>query len=348
MGSRKRMKKVLFIKYRAMGDSIIGLGAISYFKELYPNTKVHYGIPSWIAPLYQELKSPSDLVCPLDLRSLKGRWNFIKLLLKNRYDLIYEFHQTSSNKILIGFITKLFGIKYFYHNHNIKKQNTGVVNQGVRSPSIQRDLDGLWTALKKIEKKEISYPSYLSYPPKLVFLKESVVRKKNKIILGIVSNRESKVWPIEYFSKLVEMITLTNPDLSFVIPVSKNYLDQKLKAELLDFCSVMGIAAKIEFLETSLDKLPSYIFGARLYIGNDTGLKHLCVALSVNTVTLFGPEEPLEWHPYDQKKHRYLFLENMPCRTKTSHFCGIDYCDNHLCLNQILPQDVMAVCRDLL
>ncbi|MBV9256563.1 MAG: hypothetical protein JO215_00945, partial [Ktedonobacteraceae bacterium] len=36
----------------------------------------------------------------------------------------------------------------------------------------------------------------------------------------------------------------------------------------------------------------------RGYIGNDSGITHLAALLAIPTVVLFGPSDPVIWHPY--------------------------------------------------
>lgn len=46
-----------------------------------------------------------------------------------------------------------------------------------------------------------------------------------------------------------------------------------------------------------LGKLAHWLSGARLYIGNDSGITHLAAALGIPTLALFGPTEPARWAP---------------------------------------------------
>jgi heptosyltransferase III len=48
---------------------------------------------------------------------------------------------------------------------------------------------------------------------------------------------------------------------------------------------------------TSLAELGSWIRGARLYIGNDSGITHLAAAVGVPTLALFGSSSPRNWGP---------------------------------------------------
>jgi heptosyltransferase III len=48
---------------------------------------------------------------------------------------------------------------------------------------------------------------------------------------------------------------------------------------------------------TNLGDLAAWLAGARLYIGNDSGITHLAAAVGVPTLALFGPSEPHTWAP---------------------------------------------------
>ena len=47
----------------------------------------------------------------------------------------------------------------------------------------------------------------------------------------------------------------------------------------------------------NLADLAMWLRGARLYIGNDSGITHLAAALGVRTLALFGPSSPETWAP---------------------------------------------------
>jgi heptosyltransferase-3 len=47
----------------------------------------------------------------------------------------------------------------------------------------------------------------------------------------------------------------------------------------------------------SLMDLAYWIKGARLYIGNDSGITHLAAAIGVPALALFGPGSPANWAP---------------------------------------------------
>jgi heptosyltransferase III len=50
-----------------------------------------------------------------------------------------------------------------------------------------------------------------------------------------------------------------------------------------------------------LGELANWIAGARLYIGNDSGITHLAAAAGVPTVVVFGPTDPELWRPRGER-----------------------------------------------
>ena len=100
------------------------------------------------------------------------------------------------------------------------------------------------------------------------------------------------------------------------------------------------VPANTLFIKEPLAQLPLSLHGCERYIGNDTGIKHLCVALGIPTYTLFGPEPPTEWHPYDSEKHPYYYLSPLECRTKYAHYCDLRNCQSMICLNTLTVESL--------
>ncbi len=63
-----------------------------------------------------------------------------------------------------------------------------------------------------------------------------------------------------------------------------------------------------------LGELASWLSGARLYIGNDSGITHLAAAVGIPTLALFGPTDPAKWAPRGQNVTvlRSDPIENLP------------------------------------
>lgn len=333
-----RKNPVFFlVKNRALGDSVMGLSSVQYLRALYPDSIIIYAVPDWVAPLYKNVKTDADIIYPLKLKSLWDVVEFYTDLINLKVDAIHEMHQSGTGKKVFSLFSFIKNIPYTFHNHHLKN-GTKVVDQGVIKELIQRDLDGIYSYYAKNKNNK---PHFIEFAPKL-FPVDNLEKypKPLTVIMGVVATRATKMWPLSSYVELARLILKKNPNYSIVIPLSKSAADQKIKETIL----AMGLPSNLSIVHWDLSYLPIAFSQASFYIGNDTGLKHLAVAVGIKAFTFFGPEPAREWHPYDCAKHPYFYLEGLACRTRTHHYCGLSVCDlkieNMQCLNFFKAEDI--------
>lgn len=93
---------------------------------------------------------------------------------------------------------------------------------------------------------------------------------------------------------------------------------------------------------TSLGELVALTARAALVLSNDTGPRHMAVALGRPVVTLMGPTDP-EHTNYQLERQRVL-REDVDCAPCHKKDCPID----HRCMTRLDPQRVVAAGRELL
>lgn len=337
----KKDLTIFVAKNRALGDSLLGLSTIAYFRSLYPKSTIIYAIPQWTTHLYSKVKTEADIIYPLKLNSTNDVLDLYTDLINMKVDVIHEMHQSGRGKKVFTLFSLLKNIPYTFHNHHLNS-GTKVIDQGVKKELIQRDLDGVYSYFGKSK----SYPSYLDFEPCLKF-----DRKRNpleRIILGVVATRNTKKWPLDNYISLAEKLIEIRPDVEFVIPLSKSKDDLEIKSHLEKLIKT----SKIKIIQEPLDQLPELFYDSKMYVGNDTGLKHLAVSVGIPTITLFGPEPIREWHPYSIKKHVAFYIEDLKCRTREHHYCGLMNCDleegqNMQCMKLITVDNILKTTIDL-
>lgn len=304
------MKRILVVKKRALGDSIMGLSALQYLKELYPDALISYAIPKWMIGLYDNVETAADEIIPIE-----SNLSFYSKLLELRPDMIHELHQSGSSAKVLSLYSFFKNIPYTFHNHHSTKESP-IKDQGKPKAAIQRDLDGVAAFYPSNR-----YPNFLAYPPKM---KVEAVQKQKRIILGVVATRQTKMWPLGFYKDLCRM--LEQKGFEVIIPLGPG--DQNIQKNLVGFPT----------MQIPLKQLAKVFSESALYVGNDTGIKHLAVAVGTPSLTFFGPENPSEWHPYDSSLHPYFFKEGLECRTLKAHYCALSTCDSMICLNQFTPE----------
>jgi heptosyltransferase-3 len=109
------------------------------------------------------------------------------------------------------------------------------------------------------------------------------------------SGGAQKCWPTAYFAQLIEALWQRNiPVLLLAGPADVD--------RLADLLSQLPAPSSVSLLSTLVDA-PLRIVAQQLehcrgYIGNDSGITHLAALLAIPTLALFGPSDPVIWHPY--------------------------------------------------
>ena len=309
-------------------------------KKHLPNAHLAYALPGWISRLYQNVEIDADEVISMELATISGQFSFLNTIRKGKYDAIIELHESSRTHRIVKAARFLFGTPYFSHNHHLSRFHlSGNHDQGIRKAISQRDLDGAFSFLRFFEIVS-SPPEYLDNLPKI---KVKSVDNSDTIILGIVATREEKKWPLEHYAKLINLLASQHNNLKFCVPVSPSKEDQLAVTSLQSLCK-----ENIEVLCVPLESLAIKLSSAMLYIGNDTGLKHICAALGVRTLTVFGPEEPLEWHPYDKSRHPYFWIYGNDVRTKMVDVCLLKQFDRSKNISEISPEEVFVTASSMI
>lgn len=323
--------------HRALGDSVFGLAALRYLRTVFPNAKVTYALPRWITPLYLELDYDADRVLPMELGSISGVWDFFCQMKREKFDLVFELQQSGRTRKILKMASIALNFRYIFHNHHLK-HGQFIFEQGIRKPITQRHLDTIYSYVRELNPKAV-YPHYLDFTPQLKTKNHLV--KNNQIVLGLVASKDEKKWPVESFALLAKELLASHSDISFLIPISSSQEDRTLAEKfLLSFND-----PRVEVVQLSLNDLALRISQASFYLGNDTGLKHIAAAFGLKTVTFFGPEEPLEWHPYDLCRHLFFWAHGFDARLEMSLPCLLKQFDNSRKLADISVQEVSAVLK---
>lgn len=84
-----------------------------------------------------------------------------------------------------------------------------------------------------------------------------------------------------------------------------------------------------------------------VWVGNDSGPKHLAVALGVPTVTVFGPTHPTTWHP-PEGPHVLVEADGLECLHCNANTCPLPG-DRHMrCMRDVGVERVVHAARHIM
>jgi ADP-heptose:LPS heptosyltransferase len=102
---------------------------------------------------------------------------------------------------------------------------------------------------------------------------------------------ERKRWPVEHFAAVVRELHSRSPAAFALIGSREDMPLGNAIADRLDFeiDNLMGL--------TTLGSVAHILSSSQLLVANDNGIMHLGGLLSTPTLGLFGPSDPMTWHP---------------------------------------------------
>lgn len=142
----------------------------------------------------------------------------------------------------------------------------------------------------------------------------------------------SKCWPAERFAKTADTL-IKKFNATVVVSVAPNEAEIKIAR---DICRLTkNDLISLENISLTLGELKALIARSSLVITNDTGPRHIAVALGKNLVTMFGPNNP------DWTQTGYANETQIIGRAKCVP-CDKPVCkqDEHLCMESITVDEV--------
>jgi heptosyltransferase-2 len=150
----------------------------------------------------------------------------------------------------------------------------------------------------------------------------------------------SKCWPSERFAQTADWLS-ANYDATVVVSVAPDPVERQIAAQICDATKqkVVNLAKR----GISLGELKVLLSKADLVISNDTGPRHIAIALQRKIITLFGPNNPV-WTDTGYE-NEITIVGNAPCVPCDKPVCKKP---EHMCMQAITVETVCRVAEKLL
>ena len=303
-------KKFLIVILRFHGDVLLTKPMIDNIKLNVPDSEIDLLVYKGTGSILEHERNVSETI-EIDAASkknifkrIKKEINLWKKLYSKNYD--YAFFLTTQWRVVpmswaLGKAMKAaVDDKKRRKNLWIKSFST-IFPEALDKHIVQRNLVALESLGLKIFTENLTLdPSYLDLEYKTLketylFLKE----EKSYCVIHPTSRREKKLWDKEKFGQLinfllekgVSVVVTSGPDSHEI-----DYVDEILKKAGIVDKKVLNLAGK-----TSLLGLAALIKGSQFFIGLDSVASHIAASVDKESITLFGPSNPVNWKPWSDK-----------------------------------------------
>ncbi|GIX07522.1 MAG: ADP-heptose--LPS heptosyltransferase [Candidatus Poribacteria bacterium] len=279
----KRPKRILVLSFTHVGDATLSTAVIPPLRATFPEARLVFLVGERAAPLLAG-DPRIDRVIPLEQkrsRGFRGRWQLIRQLRRERFDLIVDLRDAAYSRLLGG---RRIGLRDYGRRHAVDRYLDALRRAGIPTEGATPRLE--------LRPEEIAAADS--------WLRERGLLEREGPLIGVHpgGNWSYKLWPPERFGAVVQALVRR---LRAVVLVFAGPGEETLQERLI--AQADGQAIPVPVLPLRL--LAALIARCRLYLGNDTGPMHIAAAVGVPVVALFEPTDDQRSGPYGPN-HRVL------------------------------------------
>lgn len=311
------MTKILIVKTSSMGDIIHTLPALSDAAKHITNVSFNWviepsfsEIPVWHPNVSRVIPVPLRKFRKEPMRLLKNGevQSFFNALREERYDYVID----AQGLIKSAILTRLAkGLRCGLDRHSVWESLACLAYK--KKVSVQPTLHAI-TRMRQLFSKILDYSLEEGSLPDygLQLPKESTFTGKPYLVFIHGTTWVTKEWPESYWSQLAKIAVSNGFDV--LLPWG-NAVEQERAVRIKADISEVTVLPKTTL--TDMAKMLGSAVGA---VSVDTGLGHLAAALSVPTVSIYGPTDPKEVGT--QGKHQQHVVVDFKCSPCWNQKCG--------------------------
>jgi len=340
-------KKILVMRYRFIGDTVLTVPFLRNLREAYPAAQIDLMLEPFSGQVIEGCPYV-DRVIPFEFKTihtysaaakrgkLAGYLHYWKLIRNEGYDAAFVLKRSLSSALLvrlagvprrIGFATEGRGIlltdRVAYRQDQHEVLNFLDCLRVLEVPVTNTALE-LWPTPEN-EKKVAAIIAQAGW-------KDDDL----KVIIHAAASLPAKQWPLDRFASVMTVLR-DRHHARFVYTGSAGDAELYRAIEKLgpfnglDLCGVTTVRENLSVYKR-----------ADLFFGVDSGPMHMAAAMGVPVVALFGPTDERKWGPWGEG--HTVVTRRLPC-----HPCKPHKCSDNLCMKQISVEDALeAVEKNLL
>jgi ADP-heptose:LPS heptosyltransferase len=345
-----RIASALVIRHRAGGDLLLTTPALRALRAGLPRARIDVVASRGLAPLLAG-NPDVDRILELDRHSLWAQAKLYGTLARGGYDLVLDLVSNPRT----AFMTRLTRapIRVGYDIAGRRGAYT------LRVPREQLGPDGR-PILRYAPEAALDQVRALGIAPRGLGLRFEVGRDARVRIgawmagvggdaAGAAGGRlvaclptgswPAKTWAPERFAEAMDRLAESGATIVWLWGPGER-VSVEASRSLMRRPSLLAPATDWQELGALLER-------CALFVGNDSGPKHVAAALGVPTVTIYGPTHPATWHP-PEGPHVALADDGLDCL-----FCNANRCplpgDRHMrCMIDVTVERVVAASLSLL
>jgi ADP-heptose:LPS heptosyltransferase/GT2 family glycosyltransferase len=355
------IRRILVVKVDHIGDFVTAFPAFRKIKQRFPSASLHVlAAPS--AKHLIALEPSIDEMIPFEFFHAKSSLGRNELgveqlealrqqLLGYQFDVAIDLRKHTDTRKLLRYAGAKHTAGFDYQNQfpwlDIAMQWEGDPTFVAKRQHISDDLINLVDAVIAAGEHDHGVVKRADdwlrqQVPLIARLNAEGIYSRPVICVHPAAGNEFKQWPPAHFAALINsLIEIEDVNVAVIGGSDEAELAEQVIALTRRRERVVSFAGKLK-----LDELPYFLESCALFVGNDSGPKHMAAALGVPTLGVHsGVIDAKEWGPVGEIA---LAIKSdvtcSPCYLAKREDCHRDVA----CLQGLAPADVLAACRRLL
>lgn len=338
----QNVRKVLVVRLRSIGDTILSTPSLIALRRFLPDTQIDILLEDWVAPVLEDFDAVDNVLSVS--KDFKERFKLAGKIRRTKYDVAFNLHGGTT----AGFFVRASGAKYrvgykdyqYSFLYNRKLSSASDFWQQKQAHSAEQQLALLGFVGVPVEDKPktrltVSEKALNSIEQKI---KSKIKNQKSKIaLLHPVAAFDTKQWATEKFARVAEF--LSEKGFETVAVATKK------EREVLENLKNLSKAPVLTFDDLTLPEITALASRAKIFVGNDSGIAHIAAAVNTPSVVIFGSSNRNHWRPWTDAPHEIVF-EEFACQPCAGRFCK--EFDQPKCILSVKTENVIEAIERIL
>jgi lipopolysaccharide heptosyltransferase II len=333
------IKKILVIRFAAMGDTVLMVPAIRSLREKYPETQIDMlasSINSAVVEYCPYINNKFRFEFSKKISKLKESLRLFRELRSNKYDIIIDFEPYVRATAILSFLLRgrfIIGFKtkkqYKHLAYDISAERTNKQHEVDNLLS----LPSLLGCSASDRKLELWLPGDTEAYVNSLFEKSQIGTGKIVVIHPATGDiNHPRQWPQEYYKRLISFL-LDSYEIKIILIGGSSEVDAAATLLPKDDNRVVSFAGLTDLYGTI-----EIIKRASLFISGNTGPMHLASVYNIPLIALQGPTDAVRFGPLGKNSH--IIQSKISCSPCLD--LGFEYgCSKYPCMGFITPNEVI-------
>ncbi len=334
------IRKILVIKWSAMGDVALASAAMNDVRRTFPEAELHLStLPPWDDMFEHDTRFAR--IININVRAKQKRIlnnvRWLRAIGAQRYDLVVDLQTTDRSAILLGLMS-LFGrgIRFRVGNKARWPYNLAPSFSPKSLHAFIRLGNTLAAAgIRATTTRPVLIPSPRQHEAAQGLKRTHSVEDGRFVVFLPGSQAEGylKRWGARRYAELADMIHARTSCKIVLLGGPEETDECSGIVELGQEANIVNLCGQTEILE-----LIPFCTGARFVVANDTGTAHVVASTGVPIICICGPTDPNRVKPAGESVS--TLQAKLDCIN-----CYQKHCSHHSCMKELPPERVLSHLR---